>query len=394
MVFQSDLGFPHSLKVNASPISSSDNQCQMLSLDDRLLMELQCIGLCPETMPNLAEAEEAIDQDITELQAGLVQQAKKMKKTLGKIHEAIPYVKDVERRNMEQVALSKLIEMAYKRRMVSRGSHSSKRVVRRVSNQVALAFAKRTLSRYRKFEDTGRSCFSEAPLQDIIFSAPLCSSDLNSLDCVGSRTTSNRYKRSRNQTSDLRSSGSLSKQQYVSNLHVPILNKRKKRELLLNDVGSVSSRAQDQNIEMLTNNSVSGTNPSSDTFTSVRKSKAKSKQKRSYVLASGDGLQSSCTEAAHPASTSACASSLSRTIVANVMNRKLELSKEENEKGKGKEKEKDLTDFSTEQLAELGSFENEDYSSLLDFEEDGLQDQDLLGLEIPMDNLSDVHMFI
>lgn len=50
LVFQSDLGFPHSLKVNASPISSSDNQCQMLSLDDRLLMELQCIGLSPETM--------------------------------------------------------------------------------------------------------------------------------------------------------------------------------------------------------------------------------------------------------------------------------------------------------------------------------------------------------
>lgn len=143
---------------------------------------------------------------------------------------------------------------------------------------------------------------------------------------------------------------------------------------------------------MLTNNSVSGTNPSSDTFTRVRKSKAKSKQKRSYVLASGDGLQSSCTEAAHPASTSACASSLSRTIVANVLNRKSELSKEEKEKGK--EKEKDLADFSTEQLTELGSFENEDYSSLLDFEEDGLQDQDLLGLEIPMDNLSDVHMFI
>lgn len=90
---------------------------------------------------------------------------------------------------------------------VSRGSHSSKRVVRRVSNQVALAFAKRSLSRYRKFEDTGRSCFSEAPLQDIIFSAPLCSSDLNSVDCVGSRTASNRYKRSRNQTSDLRGSG-------------------------------------------------------------------------------------------------------------------------------------------------------------------------------------------
>lgn len=188
--------------------------------------------------------------------------------------------------------------------------------------------------------------------------------------------------------------GSSSKQQYISNSHVPILNKRKKREVLLNDVGSASSRAEDQNIEMLTNNSVPGTNPSLDTFTSVRKSKAKSKQKRSYVLASGDGLQSSCTEAAHPASTSACASSLSRTIVANVMNRKSELSKEEKEKEKGKEKEKDLADFSTEQLTELGSFENEDYSSLLDFEEDGLQDQDLLGLEIPMDNLSDVHMFI
>lgn len=36
---------------------------------------------------------------------------------------------------------------------------------------------KRTLDRCRKFEGTGKSCFSEPALRDVILAAPLCSND-------------------------------------------------------------------------------------------------------------------------------------------------------------------------------------------------------------------------
>lgn len=69
-----------------------------------------------------------------------------------------------------------------------RGGNSSKAAVRKVSKQVALAFIKRTLARYHKYQDTGISSFADPSLVDILFS-PL--TDAKSGDCVGSGTASN-----------------------------------------------------------------------------------------------------------------------------------------------------------------------------------------------------------
>lgn len=41
-----------------------------------------------------------------------------------------------------------------------------------MSKQAALGFAKRTLTRCRNYEVTGKSCFSDPPLRDIIFAPP------------------------------------------------------------------------------------------------------------------------------------------------------------------------------------------------------------------------------
>lgn len=65
-----------------------------------------------------------------------------------------------------------------------RGSNAAKSGVSRVSKQAALAFAKRTIARDQKFRDTGKSCFSEPALRDIIFSA--CNNDIKLLDVAGS----------------------------------------------------------------------------------------------------------------------------------------------------------------------------------------------------------------
>lgn len=89
-----------------------------------------------------------------------------------------------------------------------RSSQSSKSVIRRVSKQVAFDFAERTLARCRKFEDTGRSCFAEPALQDVLLSAPPSkNNNAKSTNCVGSRTASNTHNESHNQKPELRGSG-------------------------------------------------------------------------------------------------------------------------------------------------------------------------------------------
>nr|XP_017235221.1 PREDICTED: uncharacterized protein LOC108209036 isoform X2 [Daucus carota subsp. sativus] len=142
-----------------SPIPSPDCNSHMLSVEDNIRVQLQSIDLCPKMHP---EGEDAIDKDIRELEEKLVQQAQKKKQYIAKIYESIQHRKDAEKRNLEQAAMSKLIEMAYKRQRVSYGSHSSKRVLRRVNKQAALPFAERTLARCLEFEDTGRNWFGKA----------------------------------------------------------------------------------------------------------------------------------------------------------------------------------------------------------------------------------------
>lgn len=191
--YQNGLDGLQSKQISSSGISSFDCQYQLMSLDDRLLLELHSVGLYPEALPDLAEGGEVINQDIVELKEGLYQQVGKKKNKLVKIDKAIQDGKDAERRDIEQVAINQLIEVAYRKRMVIRGTAASKSVVRKVQIQAALAFIKRTLSRCQKFENTGRSCFRGPAFEDIIFSTPPCSTGAKSVDCVGSGTASNTY---------------------------------------------------------------------------------------------------------------------------------------------------------------------------------------------------------
>ncbi|KAG6632109.1 hypothetical protein CIPAW_13G136500 [Carya illinoinensis] len=69
-----NLGQLQAGELSAGNLSPYTCHYQLLSLDDRLLLELQSIGLYPEILPNLAEGE-VINQDIMELNEGLYQQA-------------------------------------------------------------------------------------------------------------------------------------------------------------------------------------------------------------------------------------------------------------------------------------------------------------------------------
>lgn len=67
----------------------------------------------------------------------------------------------------------------------TRGSNASKSGVAKVSKQVAMAFMKRTLARCRKFEETGKSCFTEPAIRDVLFAAPPREVDIESTKITG-----------------------------------------------------------------------------------------------------------------------------------------------------------------------------------------------------------------
>ncbi|KAK8336318.1 hypothetical protein V6Z11_A09G114600 [Gossypium hirsutum] len=378
-ICSTDLGQLQHKEINVSD-SPLDSQYQLMGVDDKLLLELNSIGLYPDYLPDLAEGEEAINQNVFELNDCLYQQIQKKKKKLGNIDKAIDNGRDVERRNIEHVAMDQLIEIAYRRRLACRRSNSSKSAVRKVSKQVALAFVKRTLDKCQKFEQTGTSCFSESALQDVMFSVPPCSNEAKSVDCIGSGTASNICNETSNHQAEAR--GSEGKRNLIhvdftsasgavsstferfdtSDAHPGIHNKGRKREVLIDEVvGSASSRVTSTTLD----GKVGGANGKRSESRDERKMKAKAKQKNNNLSSSRNGRASSPGKN-HGSST--------------------------------KEVEEPM-DFGNLQLNELDTMEElgvpnelgpQDLSSWLNFDEDGLQDHDSIGLEIPMDDLSDL----
>nr|XP_048325119.1 uncharacterized protein LOC107410028 isoform X1 [Ziziphus jujuba var. spinosa] len=437
-ICSNDLGQMQPQDLHILGFPSSDCQYQLMCLDDRVLLELQSIGLYPEKLPDLAEGEELINEYITELQEELHKQIGRKKKNLGKIDRAIQKGRDVERRKVEQIAMDQLVEMAYKKRVACRGSNASKGAVRKVSKQVALAFVKRTLDRCQKFEETGNSCFTDPVLRDVMFSAPSCNSDIKSIDCIGSGTASNTCNEVSHQA-EVRGSGAISSEfeRYDSHcdnadrgslegsravFHLSerasykqgsILNRVKKREVLIDDVvGSASSRVtsalestvidgkgkrserdRDQKRDIVRNNSLSGGCSSMDSIQTERKTKVKSKQKNTVLSTPTSGFHSQNMEGEEP----------SHGSKQTVVNRK---SKSLLPKDSPKEAEEPV-DFTDLKLHELDSMEelgvsshdddlgeHQDFGSWLNFDEDGLQDHDSIGLEIPMDDLSELNMLM
>lgn len=439
-IFHDCLDVPQAVQPNGSGISSFEFRYEQMSLEDKLLLELHSIGLNPETVPDLAEGEdEVINQEIMELEKKLYQQVGKKKMHLNKLSKAIQEGKQVEERALEQVALNRLVEMAYKKQLATRGSSGSKSGVSKVSKQLALAFMKRTLDRCRKFEETGKSCFSEPALRDVILAAPLCSNDAESiihpegLKCQpeprASGSFTNRAGRN-DYNNDKIERGLLDTHETLNHSSDqdfaksgPILNRGKKKEVLLDDVGgSASLRAtstlgnnllggakgkrseRERDKDGLARNSAAKAGrPSLGNFKGERKTKTKPKQKTAQISTSGNGFVGRNTEATPPLYPSFSGSD---ELITNDSNKKREvgLMSPGNVPQDSFKEVKEPMDFPSLQIHELDSIEElgvgsdlggpQDLSSWLNFDEDGLQDHDSMGLEIPMDDLSDLNMIL
>eukprot|EP00258_Populus_trichocarpa_P046232 XP_024462251.1 uncharacterized protein LOC7490896 isoform X2 [Populus trichocarpa] len=294
---------------NAISMSAYDCQYEQLGLEDKLLMELQSVGLYPETVPDLADGEdEAINEDIIELQNKLQQVGKK--EHLDNLTRAVEEGRELQEWPLEQVAMDRLVELAHRKQLATRGNNASKFGVPKVSKQVALAFTRRTLAKCRKFEDTGKSCFCEPPLRDVIFAAPRAIV-VESTSCIQDPGASGSFtgRADRHDLHNDKFGRGVSLDHDFARTG-PLLNRGRKKELLLDDVGgnalfkttsSVgntqlggakgkrSERERDKDV--LARNSVTrAVRASQSNIKGDRKTKSKPKQKIAQLSASGDGI--------------------------------------------------------------------------------------------------------
>ncbi|GMI81313.1 SAGA complex subunit 2A [Hibiscus trionum] len=379
----------------------SEFQYESMKINEKLLLEAQSIGIFLEPLPDIAQVEDdEICADISKLEEKHNEQVSKKKGLLDKLLEAATETRRNQEKEFEQLALDKLVTMAYEKYMTCWGRNASggKSSCNKMRKQAALAFVKRTLDRYHKFEDSGKSCFNEPMLRDMFLSGfflnggesgkPRSNNSIPSLEARNSGTKRDNY--AVNSPDLLPPNNRLSDQTAVKDDSCS--NRVKKRELLLEDAVGGTSSAQSgtgsplscstkgkrserdregkgHGREVLSRN---GTNKIGRPVSNVkgeRKLKAKPKQKTTQLSVSVNGLG----KMSEQPKTSNSVSKLSE-ITAN-----------------NNAREKD--EFSLDVLDDL-QLPGQDLGSWLNIDDDGFQDHDFMGLEIPMDDLSDLNMMV
>ncbi|KAK8660644.1 hypothetical protein V6N13_051564 [Hibiscus sabdariffa] len=390
----------------------SEFQYESMKINEKLILEAQSIGIFLEPQPDIAQmGDVAILEDISKLEEKHKEQVSKKKGLVDKLLKAASETRTIQEKEFEQRALDKLVTMAYEKYMscwgpsATGGKSSSNKMVK----QSALAFVKRTLDRCHKFEDTGTSCFDEPMLREMFLSG---SSRLNGAQSIDTPTDSESGKpcaRSSTRSLEGRTSGQNGDSCAVSssNLLPPSnwpsdqtivkddswSNKVKRRELLLEDVvggtssvqpgigssllsstkGKRSERDREGNGhggEALSRNGTNKIGRPISNAKGERKSKTKPKQKTTQLSVSVNGLLGKMPE--QPKTSTSVSKSSEITSNNNA-------------------KEKD--EFGLDVLDDL-QLPGQDLGSWLNIDDDGLQDHDFMGLEIPMDDLSDLNMMV
>ncbi|GJZ26044.1 hypothetical protein Tco_0570297 [Tanacetum coccineum] len=339
------LNRPQVIQMEGFGISAFDNQYEQMRLDDKLLLELHSIGLYPDIVPKLDDKDEAIKNEINQLKIKLRQQNYKKKACLEKISKGVGG--NFVGRNLEQAT------------KVPRGA------IQKIPKHVALAFGRRTLSKCRKFGKSGASCFSMPPLREILFAPP--ENDLDTSTSVGMAVanTTTKYIGFQNPHPDSRIS---SDEAFAIN--GPISNRGKKKELSLDDVGTVFGGTMGKRAYLGGN----------------RKLQPTPKQK------AGQPLVNQFSRTLHPVQPS-----LNGPNYSSVDTRR-DIRTVSHGNGNGPQEVPkagvEIIDPLLDPIDELGVGGPQDLSSLLNFDDtDDLQDHFSAGLEIPMDDLTELNMF-
>ncbi|KAI9112624.1 hypothetical protein K1719_016547 [Acacia pycnantha] len=416
-------------------LTCSELEYDNLDMNEKLLLELQSIGVFPEPVPDMSQNDdEGICGDIARLEENYQGQVSKKKGLLDRLMKCASVTKELQKKEFEQNALDKLLVMAYEKYMACRGpgTSSGKSSSNKMAKQAALAFVKRTLERCHQFEDTGKSCFSEPLFMDMFLAA---SSQLSTVQAdvregelsrlypslsLEARTASMGSQQSPSQFSqnmdnhDFNSSDVLPTSEQTSGKEDLWSNRVKKRELPLDDVGgatftssapsgignSLSINAKGKRSERdrdgkghsrdVRSGSTKVGRPALSSAKGERKSKTKPKQKATQHSVSVNGLVGKLSEQSPPALPSV--SKLNETSDRNA--------KEKDEYGMGVLDDPGPIDLSHLQLPgmdvlgdDLGGQGQEDFNSFFNLDEEALQqDDDFMGLGIPMDDLADLNI--
>ncbi|XP_057506435.1 uncharacterized protein LOC130789630 isoform X1 [Actinidia eriantha] len=242
----------------------SEFQYGNMSIDEKILLEMQSVGLHLEPVPDLTQTgDEEINEDIIRLEDKYCEQVTKKKALLGKLLNSALVTRELQEKEFEHRALDKLIAMAYEKYMQTcRGSNASggKSASSKMAKLAALAFVKRTLERCQNFEDTGKSCFSEPLFRDMFVSGSSRLNDAQQADSAADGESSKQCANTPGCSVEVRVSAPVGNQQSPSLTNHDVYsanallsfnnsseliigkedawsNRVKKRELLLDDVG-------------------------------------------------------------------------------------------------------------------------------------------------------------
>ncbi|XP_020529611.1 uncharacterized protein LOC18444914 isoform X2 [Amborella trichopoda] len=421
-----------------SGTSSNESQYQQLCLNSRILLELQSIGLFPESVPDLAQGEDEIDKDIFERKEEIYQQVRKKKNQLCKLERTVLKRREVEERDRERLAMDKLVEMAYCKHMGCRANASgNKSGASKIAKHAALAFAKRTLARCRKYEDTGRSCFSEPAFRDGILFPPLLGNDatylgdgnpanLDTEALAAGLMPSGHVTRLVEPRDNIEKDSPDSFQALVTSSGEPFAkdepwsNRGKRREVFLDDVGCASTpratpslcdslmggakgkrseRDRDHKDISTRSGTAKSGRPSLGSVRGERKTKTKPRQKTAQLSASVNGLLGKIQEDPKGTSPALPQSSEKDGNKAKGLVASSRLGNHASNLPHDTEGAIDLTHLQLPGMEELGvaddlGAQGQDLSSWFNFDDEGLQDHDFMGLEIPMDDLSELNMIM
>ncbi|XP_049405757.1 uncharacterized protein LOC125869233 isoform X2 [Solanum stenotomum] len=393
----------------------SEYQYDEMSIHERLLLEIHCIGVYPDLQSDLAESgNEEISAEISKLREEHQEMVPKKKMMLGKLLNSSTEMREFHEKEFEQRALDKLVAMTYEKYMSCWGPnvHGMKSASGKMAKQAALAFVKRTFHRCQEFEETRKSCFSEPLYKDIFLSGISRLSDGQTDSNTDGEAGKSYINTSGCSALGAQQSPSL-KQDISFEVNLPSeVSRVKRREL--DDVlgttigissgigGSLLSSAKGKRSERDREGKGSGRDALSRNGTTKigrlassnvkgeRKPKTKGKQKTAQLSTSVNGLFGRMSEPKLPGSSTAKSSGTSATGTGNA---RTDCNLEELE---------DPIDLSGLQLPgmdvlgdpdDLGG-QGQDIGSWLNIDDDGLQDHDFLGLEIPMDDLSDLNMMV
>ncbi|KAI5076464.1 hypothetical protein GOP47_0008529 [Adiantum capillus-veneris] len=175
--------------LDMNGLNKWEGRYQSLTLDERIALELQSLGLYPEQGELPTREDDQIAEELKRSQLELKELVHVNKERLSSLEKNVSNARVIEERERERLAMIKLLENAFNKRLGTRGGHlgvsGSKNAASKAGRAAAVAIAKRSLARWKHYVDTEESCFNEAGLREILFCVPPKEGDMKTLSNTG-----------------------------------------------------------------------------------------------------------------------------------------------------------------------------------------------------------------